>query len=273
MIDIGANLSNEQFNKDLDIVINNAVIAKLQGIILTSTNLKTYYSNLDIIDKYKNDILIKTTYGLHPHSVANDYNVFSNIDSVFNNPSVVSIGEFGLDYVRMIGDKYKQIEVMNKFLDIAHQFPHQSLFLHERGAFSDFYDLLKNANIKNKKVVHCFTGTLKEAKDYMDIDCFIGITGWISDQRRNNDLKDALNYIPLDRLMIETDCPYLTPFNMIKRPKRNEPSLLIHIAQSIADIKNISVEKVIESCTKNSLDFFSLNDYNNNIKNNQVKKI
>jgi TatD DNase family protein len=263
MIDIGANLTNEQFKDDLDSVIERAKESNVTGVILTSTNWKSYKDNIKIIEKYQEDIFLKTTYGLHPHYASNHQAIFDNIETELVNKDIVAIGEFGLDYFRNLSEKKIQKEVMEKFLHHAKNFPHLSLFLHERDAFYDFMSLMKNANVSNKSVVHCFTGTKEQAKTYLDNGYYIGITGWISDNRRNKDIKEALQYIPLSHLMIETDCPYLTPRNMPQMTRRNEPAFLNYVAKSIAEVKKISVEEVISQCTQNTLDFFNFSLYNN----------
>lgn len=263
MIDIGPNLSNEQFKDDLDIVINNALNSGIKGLILTSTNLQRYHENLNIIEKYKSKIYIKTTYGLHPHNAKNSHQIFEKMDAALQNSDVISIGEFGLDYFRMISTKEIQIDIMTRFLTSAQKYPNKSLFLHEREAFDDFYYLLKNYKSNNNAVVHCFTGDKKAATSYLDLGCYLGITGWVSDKRRNSEIVEAISYIPLNKIMIETDCPYLTPFNIKPRPKRNEPAFLKYIAQSIAEIKNLHIDEVIEVTTQNAVDFFSLTGYNN----------
>jgi TatD DNase family protein len=271
MIDIGANLSNTQFAHDLPHVINNALANNVSALILTSTNFETYQSNLEIISKYQSDIYIRTTYGLHPHSIEDHSLIFENFESSLLNSNVVSIGEFGLDYFRMNQPKENQQNIMEQILDIAYKNEHLSLFLHERESFKDFHAILHNFKGNNKSVVHCFTGTKEQAKAYLDLGCYIGITGWISDSRRNHDIQEALKYIPLDRLMIETDSPYLTPCNMPTKIRRNEPAFLKYIVQSISHIKKIDESDIITNTINNSVDFFSLCDYNKPIiKNNKV---
>lgn len=265
MIDIGPNLSSEQFNQDLPQVIERAIQANVNGFILTSTEWKSFQKNLQIVDKYQSQTLIKTTYGLHPHYAHNDHAIFQNIEKALSHSHVVALGEFGLDYFRMLTSKEKQIEVMERFIEAGKKYPHLSLFLHEREAFDDFVSILKQKG-DNHAVVHCFTGNKEQAKVYLDLDCYIGVTGWISDKRRNNDIKQALEYIPLDKLLIETDSPYLTPFNMPNRPRRNEPAFLEYVAKSVAEIKHCSLNDVIEQTTQNALDFFSLHDYNIKMK-------
>lgn len=272
MIDIGPNLTNEQFKNDLEEVLKRAKNNNISHLILTSTDMMSFKKNIDIIKKYNNIIPMSTTYGLHPHNAKNNKDIFDNIDKYLSYKEVISIGEFGLDYFRMLSSKETQLEIMEKFLISGHKNPDKSLFLHERDAFNDFYSLLKNKKGINKSVVHCFTGKREHAIKYLDIGCYIGITGWISDKRRNQDLVEALKFIPIEKIMIETDSPYLTPHNMPKREKRNEPSNLKYIAKSIAEIKNIEIQEVVEKTFQNTLDFFSLNDYNN-INKQQMKKI
>lgn len=271
MIDIGPNLSNHMFDNDIKEVIDNAVANNVKGLILTSTDLKTFYKNIDIIKNNLNEnILLKTTLGLHPHNANQHKEFFNKFQSLLNNESICSIGEFGLDYFRMISTKENQILTMNTFLDIANNYQYP-LFLHERNSFDDFYSILKNSNNKNKKVVHCFTGSTNELKKYLDIGCYIGITGWITDNKRNQSLSDALKYIPIDRLMIETDSPYLKPRHKDLKNNRNEPANLIYIANYIAQSLNIPLNEIIDLTLKNSIDFFNLKDYNYN--NNRKNKI
>lgn len=262
MIDIGANLSNRQFDNDIEEVIIRAKDNNISSLILTSVDLDTYFKNINIINSYQHILPIYNTYGLHPHNANNWQEVFNDIQNHLQHPSIKAIGEFGLDYFRMISPQNIQTKVMEMFLDEAKNFPHLPLFLHERESFDDFYHILKSSHVSNKSVVHCFTGNKDQLKAYIDLGCFIGITGWISDNRRNNDIVEALKYLPLDRLMIETDCPYLTPKNLTKKYIRNEPAYLNYINKSIAQLLNKSEEEVKQIGIQNTLDFFSIPEYN-----------
>ena len=134
------------------------------------------------------------------------------------------------------------------------------IFLHERKAHKDFVSTLKKYkdNI-NKAVVHCFTGDKNELKSYIEMDCYIGITGWISDLSRGKHLHDIIKYIPKDRLMIETDSPYLMPKNVpIKNNGINEPSYLIYVAETIAECLNKDVNYVKQISINNTKEFFSI---------------
>lgn len=254
MFDIGPNLCNKQFDIDLKTVLLNAKKQQVEHLLLTSTDKTSFLKNIDIISKYHTIISMKTTYGLHPHNAKHYLNFFKEFDINVIHQEVKAIGEFGLDYFRLISSREEQIKTMELFLEKATLYPHLPLFLHERDAFEDFYSLIKETT--SKGVVHCFTGSLDNVKKYLDLGLYIGITGWISDSRRNDELLTAVKYIPMDKLLIETDCPYLSPKNVIKNIRRNEPQYLPHVAMSISTIKNIPVNTVIEKTTQNSLALF-----------------
>lgn len=256
MIDIGANLCNDRFNEDIDSVLKRAFDSNLDTIILTTTSLESFHKNIEIITKHSQYKLL-TTLGLHPHN-AKDYELFFNsFDSLIKEPHVVSIGEFGLDYDRMISNKETQIFVMNEFMQrcTSYKLP---LFLHERAAFNDFVCILKEHNVSNKKVVHCFTGNKEQLKAYLDLDCYIGITGWLTDEKRNHELKEALKYIPIDRLMIETDSPYLIPKNTPNQHKRNEPAFLYYIGLYLCAHVGKDFSQLMNCLNKNSREFFQI---------------
>jgi TatD DNase family protein len=134
------------------------------------------------------------------------------------------------------------------------------LYLHQRDSHKDFVDIIKH-NINNipKFVVHCFTGTQDELDDYLDLGAYIGLTGWICDAKRNIDLRKSIKNIPIDRMMIETDCPYLIPKNLPIKPKKNinEPKYLPHIANEIAELKGIEIEELKIATRENAIKFFS----------------
>lgn len=259
MIDIGANLANKQFDKDLDDVLLESRKAGVDSIILTTTNVSSFFKNIDIMNLYSNFSLY-TTIGIHPHHAAIEgkeiENFFLNVNK-FNN--IVAIGEIGLDYNRDLVSKKIQIKTFEKQLELSRQ-TLLPLFLHERDAVEDMINIIKNSDIKNKKIIHCFTSNKDNAKIYLDIDCYFGITGWVCDERRNSELIEAIEYIPIDRLMIETDSPYLIPRELNKELKyRNNPSSLSIILKKIAQIKNINIEVINEQIMKNTANFFNIN--------------
>jgi TatD DNase family protein len=170
-----------------------------------------------------------------------------------------SIGETGLDFYRNTSSYDEQIYAFDEQIKISID-SEKPLFLHQRDAHEDFIKTIKPyKNDIKKAVVHCFTGTQKELDEYLELGFHIGLTGWICDERRNIDLRKSIKNIPLERLMIETDCPYLIPRNLNNKPKnnRNEPAHLPHIANEIAALISLDKNELIDITYKNSINFFS----------------
>ena len=258
LIDIGANLTHPELYNQLDKIVENLQIADIKKVIITSSNLRDTKTALDIINLYPD--LFYTTIGFHPHN-AKDFSL-EDIDKIHEygkDKKIVAIGECGLDYYREYSTKEQQIYCFEEQLSIAESLK-LPLFLHERHAHKDFTKILKSHINKIKNcVVHCFTGTENELKVYLDMGCYIGITGWISDTNRGKHLHDLLEYIPEDRLMIETDAPYLIPHNLpFKHNGINEPSFLNFVAQTIAECLNKDINVIKEVTYNNTKKFFSI---------------
>ena len=258
LIDIGANLTHPELYNQLDKIVKNLKTADIKKVIITSSNLGDTKTALDIINLYPD--LFYTTIGFHPHN-AKDFSL-EDIDKIHEygkDKKIVAIGECGLDYYREYSTKEQQIYCFEEQLSIAESLK-LPLFLHERHAHKDFTKILKSHINKIKNcVVHCFTGTENELKVYLDMGCYIGITGWISDTNRGKHLHDLLEYIPEDRLMIETDAPYLIPHNLpFKHNGINEPSFLNFVAQTIAECLNKDINVIKEVTYNNTKKFFSI---------------
>ena len=258
LIDIGANLTHPELYNQLDKIVKNLKTADIKKVIITSSNLGDTKTALDIINLYPD--LFYTTVGFHPHN-AKDFSL-EDIDKIHEygkDKKIVAIGECGLDYYREYSTKEQQIYCFEEQLSIAESLK-LPLFLHERHAHKDFTKILKSHINKIKNcVVHCFTGTENELKVYLDMGCYIGITGWISDTNRGKHLHNLLEYIPEDRLMIETDAPYLIPHNLpFKHNGINEPSFLNFVAQTIAECLNKDINIIKEVTYKNTKRFFSI---------------
>ena len=258
LIDIGANLTHPQLHNQLDKVVENMKIKNIKKAIITSSNLEDTKVALDIIKIYPK--IFYTTVGFHQHN-AKDF-THENIDEIIKyseNKKVLAIGECGLDYYREYSKKNDQLFCFEEQLKIAKN-TNSPIFLHERNAHDDFVMMLKKYILEIEKVViHCFTGTKKELDIYLDMGCYIGITGWISDLNRGKHLHDLIKYIPEDKLMIETDAPYLTPKNIpFKNTGVNEPSYLNYVAQSIAECLNKDISYVEKITVSNTKRFFSI---------------
>ena len=172
---------------------------------------------------------------------------------------VKAIGECGLDYKRNYSSKNDQINCFTKHLELATSID-LPMFLHERDAHDDFIILLKEySHLVEDIVVHCFTGDKKSLSSYLDLGCYIGITGWITDPNRGYHLHDLISYVPSDKLMIETDSPYLMPFNSpIKNNRYNEPSNLIYVLDAVASILQKDKNILAEEIYNNSCRFFNI---------------
>jgi TatD DNase family protein len=259
MIDIGINLTNKRFDKDRQLVINAAKQSGVKGLIITGTNLRESEKALKLA-KTDPEFLYCTA-GIHPHDAKTcDQKSLQKLRQIAEDPHVKAIGECGLDFNRNFSTAHEQeyafIEQLELAIDL--QLP---VFMHERDASTRLISLLKPylAQLSNV-VLHCFTGSKSELNHYIELGLYIGITGWICDERRGKTLLEIVKLIPDDRLMIETDAPYLLPRNMQEKPKssRNEPKYLPYIAQTIANARGQSVNELLINSTRNSLLFFDL---------------
>lgn len=235
LIDIGANLTHESFAHDLDAVLERARAAAVERIIVTGASRSASVEAQQLAVAYPG--VLYATAGLHPHH-AHEYD--ADMDALFRSllrhPEVLAVGECGLDYNRDFSPREAQQFAFEQQLQIAIDVQ-KPLFLHQRDAHADFIAIVDAVRDRLPPlVVHCFTGERAELVDYLDRDFHIGITGWICDERRGQHLRELVKLIPADRLMIETDAPYLLPRTLKPKPshRRNEPSFLPHICEEIA---------------------------------------
>lgn len=169
-------------------------------------------------------------------------------------PKAICLGEMGLDFNRNFSSKKEQILCFESQLSLANSIS-KPLFLHQRDAHEEFLSVMDNHKFNQKLIVHCFTGNLSELEDYLKRDFYIGITGWVCDLKRGLELRECINHIPQDKLLIETDSPYLSPR---KKIRRNEPKFLIDVAEEVATLRQETKESIIKSSYENSLNFFNL---------------
>ncbi len=259
MIDIGVNLTNTRFDKDREQLIERAKLAGVQGMLVTGTNVLESQNASTLCQQYPN-YLFSTT-GVHPHDADNVAPTYlEELKALAANNWVKAIGECGLDFNRNFSTPKNQIRVFNEQVQLAGEL-NLPLFLHQRDAFEPWLEaLLPAINSVPALVSHCFTGNLSELKQCLDVGMYIGITGWVCDERRGQELRELIKYIPLERLMIETDAPYLTPRNIRPKPKssRNEPSYLPYIIKVIAKETQHSELDIIAQTVKNSQHVFNL---------------
>ena len=256
LFDIACNFTSERFNSDLDDVISSAINNNVDKFLVVSAELDDTKKIQKIKQEYPENCLI--TLGVHPHH-AKTFNDKSPMimDTYIKDINPNSIGETGLDFFRNISSYDEQIYAFNEQIKLAIKF-NKPLFLHQRESHKEFIKVLKNYKGSLPPcVVHCFTGTQDELDAYLELGFFIGLTGWICDERRNKDLRSSIKNIPLDKLMIETDCPYLIPRNLKTKNNRNEPKHLPHIANEISLLMNIPLDEIILRTYNNSIKFFS----------------
>ena len=177
---------------------------------------------------------------------------------VTQNDKIVAVGECGLDYDRMFSARENQIRCLEKHIVLAEKLD-KPLFLHERSAAEDFVKRFKNhKKICEKSVVHCFTGNKETLDKYLSMGFSIGITGWICDDRRAKELREAVRIIPLDRILIETDAPYLTPRNVPGLDRTNIPQNIVYVARELATYMNVSEDVLVEHAMRNTKRIFHL---------------
>ncbi len=259
-IDIGVNLTHESFAEDLAEVLKRAHTQGVVNQIITGASLASSEQAIALCEKYPEYELFSTV-GVHPHE-ARTFNATTQaqLAELLKHPKVKALGEMGLDNHRDYSTPAQQIIAFEKQLELAanSQLP---LFVHEREAYPQLYSLLKNYRSDLAEiVVHCFTGEQTALFSYLDLDCHIGITGWICDERRGTHLCELVPNIPLHRLMIETDAPYLIPRDLKPKPNssRNEPHYLPHIAEKIAQCYKKPVREIAQATTATAKAFFRI---------------
>ena len=259
LVDIGINLVDSAFAHDRADVIAAARSAGVSTLIVTGTDLNHSRQAAQLCELFAPGLYC--TAGVHPH-YAKEWTEqhATELLTLARNPCVVAIGEAGLDYNRNISEPAVQRFAFEQQLALAAT-SGLPLFLHERDAHADQIALLKKFRDRIKGgVAHCFTGTAEEMRNYLALDLYIGITGWICDERRGTHLREQVRQIPPNRLLLETDGPYLLPRDLQPKPKsrRNEPRYLPHIAQTVAACMGMTVEELAEITTANAQALFGL---------------
>jgi TatD DNase family protein len=259
LVDIGSNLTHDSFVRDLDAVMADALGAGVQAQVVTGTDLESSIRAAALAAAHPGRLW--STAGLHPHHAQRfDASHRVELTAVLRAPQVVAVGECGLDYFRNLSPPDSQRAAFAAQLELAAA-ARKPVFLHQRDAHADFAAILKDfRGALVGGVAHCFTGGRSELEDYLALDLHIGVTGWVNDERRGQRLREALPHIPADRLMVETDAPYLLPrdLNPLPKSRRNEPKYLPHIARTVAQLRAETFEALAASTTRNAIRFFGL---------------
>lgn len=259
LVDIGLNLSSERFAKDRAAVVERAVAAGVSHLLLTGTSVDESREVAALALQHAPWCF--ATAGVHPHGASQlDQDGLEVLRGLLQHERVMAVGETGLDFNRNFSPPEAQEWAFEQQLGLAES-SGLPLFLHERDAAERMLAMLKgNRQCWSEGVIHCFTGDRKALFDYLDLGLYIGITGWICDERRGLELQALVKDIPTDRLLVETDAPYLLPRDLPQPPKdrRNEPQYLPHIVATIARLRGESVESVASATTANARRLFRL---------------
>jgi len=262
-VDIAVNLTSPAFDRDRAEAVARARAAGVNTLVVTGSSLEDSARAIDLAQNHEGCV---ATAGVHPHN-AKGWDTERSPGrlremAMRETRRVVAIGECGLDYNRDFSPRDIQRRCFADQLAVAAELG-KPVFLHERDAFDDFLEILKKhrANLPGA-VVHCFTGGEKELEAYLALDCHIGITGWICDERRGTHLIPLVRQIPADRLLLETDAPYLLPRNLPKairgKSGRNEPSFLPHVAAFVAETLGKTAERLAAETGDNATRLFGL---------------
>jgi TatD DNase family protein len=259
LVDIGANLTHESFRHDLDAVLERARQHHVAQLVVTGASAAGSEQALALAEAHPG--VLYATAGVHPHHAA-DYTAETDalLRSLAGHAAVVAVGEAGLDYHRDYSPRDAQLFAFERQVEIALA-TGKPMFLHQRDAHDDLVAVLKPIRDQlGPLVVHCFTDERRALFACLDLDCHIGITGWICDERRGTHLRTLVREIPANRLMLETDAPYLLPRTVKPMPahRRNEPMYLLHIAEEVARDRGETLEALAASTTATARAFFGL---------------
>jgi len=256
IIDSHCHLDYSNLYNQLDDIIERAELNKVKYLLTICTTLKSFDIIKQITDKYKN---IYGTFGIHPHETKNFLEVNKKfiLDSKSNNNKIIGIGETGLDFYYNFSDKQIQKKSFIEHINAASEL-NIPIIVHSRAAEKDTYEILKseNKNSNLKILMHCFTGSKEFAKKLLDINCYISVSGIITFSN-STELAETVSYIPIEKLLVETDSPYLAPTPF--RGKTNEPSYIVHTIDKLSLIKKISKDKIISNTTNNFKKLFNIN--------------
>jgi TatD DNase family protein len=259
LVDIGANLTHDTFDHDRQDVIGRAMDAGVAQFVVTGATAEGSRQARDLARRHPG--VMAATAGVHPHHAREyDDDVHTLMSELAGDEAVVALGECGLDFFRDFSPRDTQEAVFERQLEQAASLS-MPVFLHQRDAHERFIAILGEFRDRlPAAVVHCFTGGREELHHYLDLDCHVGITGWICDERRGHHLREFVHEIPPDRLMIETDAPYLLPRDLKPKPKtrRNEPMYLRHICETVAAARGESAEETAAATTATARKFFGL---------------
>ncbi len=251
LIDVHAHLADEKF-ADVDEVVATAYASGVQKIICSAADFSSSQKAVALAQKFAN---VYANVGIHPDSCGTVTDeMIENLETLAQEKKVVAIGEIGLDYHYVSDNKVQQFEAFEKQIALANKLC-KPIVVHTRDAMGDTIELLKRNKLNRESVIHCFSGSYESAKILMDLGFSFSIGGVVTFSNAKN-VVETVKQIPLSHLMLETDCPYLAPVPF--RGQINQPRNVLYVADTIAKIKGVPFEEVIEKTTQNALRVFEL---------------
>lgn len=257
--DVGVNLMDKRLS--LEPVLERASLANVKHMLITGTSVEESRNAASLAQHHPGRLYC--TAGIHPHHAKDaSSSYFDELRTLAALPPVLAIGECGLDFNRNFSAPEQQLAVFEQQLILASEL-NMPLFLHERDAFDAQINLLeKYHSTLAGGVAHCFTGDKQQMQAYLDLGFYIGITGWVCDQKRGQALREAVRELPLDRLLLETDAPYLKPKTLSPEERKlssnNEPCYLPHIAAQLASLMSVETAELQQHSYRNACHLFRL---------------
>lgn len=251
LIDSHAHLEMKEFDPDRKEVIERAGLAGVDLIVTVGTNPGLSRKAISIARQHEN---VYATVGIHPHDAAGaDDQTLDEMKSLARDPKVVAYGEIGLDYFRNISSREKQIEMFARQLELAGEL-NLPVIIHDRDAHEQTLRMVKASGVR-RGVFHCFSGDWPMARQCIDLGFYVSVPGVVTFDK-SRVLQEVVRQLPLDSMLLETDCPYLTP--VPHRGKRNEPSFIVHTAKKVAEIRGMNWEEAAQAAAANTCRLFRM---------------
>jgi TatD DNase family protein len=256
LFDSHCHLDDGSYHKDLETVIHRAKQNGIENMMTVGIDQETSIRGIEITDKFKD---VYASVGVHPHRASScSDQVMKKLTDLAKNTRVRAWGETGLDFNRMYSPRDDQEKWFVRQIQTAdeRQLP---LILHERDSQGRLLEILKTHPNKNRRgVVHCFSGNRLELDAYLDLGFFIGVTGILTLQKRGADLRNLVRHIPLEKLLIETDAPYLTPAPQKNKTRRNEPAFVKSVLLKLAEIHDLEPDELADITSSNAKHLFNI---------------
>jgi TatD DNase family protein len=252
IIDTHAHINMEEFDQDIDLVLGRALKHDVTKIVVIGIDTPSNRRAIELAEEHE---MLYATVGIHPGSIDDDQDV-EGIIPYLNHPKVIAIGECGLDFYWRDDNKDLQKEIFQKQIELAIKYQ-KPLVIHTRNSFTEAYDMVKPYQGQVTGVFHCFSSGLEDAKKAIAIGFMIGMDGPIT-FKNNQILKEIIEHIPLEHILVETDSPYMAP--MPHRGKRNEPGNTRYVVEKIAEIKKCPMKVVADITTANARRLFQIKE-------------